>query len=143
MTRFNQALIIGATSLLTLAGCSKTEQPASEISPSPMATASSPAESMQPETADNFKGLMGVVANTRVAVETGDYTKAKQEFKQFEGFWSKVEDGVKEKSSDTYNTIEDAMDQISSEVSASQPDQAKALAALKTLEDSINSASKL
>jgi hypothetical protein len=143
MIRFKQALLIGSISLLALAGCSKPEPQASDAPASPDVVLSSPAESMastSPETTDDFQGLMGVIANTKVAVEAGDYTKAQQEFDQFEGFWSKVEDGVKEKSSDTYNAIEDAMDQLSNEMSAAQPDQANALAALKSLEENVSAA---
>lgn len=80
---------------------------------------------------EGFEGMVSVVANTKAAVDKGDFAAAKTEFAAFEGHWSKVEDGVKTKSADTYKAIEDSMDNVS--IALKSGDKAKALTALQTL----------
>ncbi|KOP22632.1 hypothetical protein AMR41_29615 [Hapalosiphon sp. MRB220] len=145
MKRFNQVLLITAISMLTLVGCKNGEQSATQTSPSATAT---PASATSKKTAtttvkdENFKGLLAVVSNTETAVKAGDFTKAKQEFGKFEDYWSKVEDGVKKKSSKTYNKIEDEADKIQGDLKASTPNKDKVLAALQSLNTDINSVAK-
>jgi hypothetical protein len=90
-------------------------------------------------TSKDFGGLLTVVTNTKTAVEAGDFAKAKTEFGQFEDSWKMVEDGVKAKSADTYDTIESSVDEVNNNLKESQPDQTKLLASLQTLTDSITS----
>ncbi|HEY9642286.1 MAG TPA: hypothetical protein V6C57_17495 [Coleofasciculaceae cyanobacterium] len=165
MIRFNQAIAIGATlGLLTLASCSNsqpsaTTEPASPAasaspaamaspssSPAAMANASPSAMSASPSAMSSmpksgeFGEMATVVSNTTAAVNAGDFAKAQTEIDKFESPWSKVEDGVKAKSSDTYNAIEESVDNIKSALKGA--DKAKALAALKSLGESVNTAAK-
>jgi hypothetical protein len=169
MVRFNRSNVLaaigtaGMVSLLTLTGCSSgADKATSETSPS---TAASPDAMASPSTAaspdamaaspgaspamsgsamsdSKTAGMKQVVASTTAAVEAGDFAKAKTEFGQLEGHWSKIEDGVKEKSSDTYNKIEDTTTAVNSALNEAQPSKDKTLAALKSLDEAIAGADK-
>jgi hypothetical protein len=84
--------------------------------------------------------LTGVVTKTRTAIDAGDFEKAKMEISQFEGAWSKVEDGVKAKSPAAYDAIETSMKDTTGAVNAE--DKPKALAALKALDNAVALAAK-
>lgn len=169
MVRFNRSIAltaigtVGMVSLLALTGCSSADKATSEASPSAMASpdamAASPSASASPDamaaspstspamsgsamSGSKTEGVKQVVASTRTAVEAGDFAKAKTEFEQFEGQWNKIEDGVKEKSSDTYNKIEDTTTAVNSALKESQPSKDKTLAALKSLDEAIAGADK-
>ncbi|MBL1178721.1 DUF4363 family protein [Pantanalinema sp. GBBB05] len=157
MSYTNRLIAIAALCFLALAGCNTGEQantpPASSTAPtaeqsttaqpstSPSATSGktdtkTEASANQP----GFQALTNVVAKTKTAVNAGDFTKAKDEFDQFEDSWSKVEDDVKAKSAKTYDAIEEGMDQTTAAIKAS--DKTKALAALQTLDQNIATAAK-
>lgn len=122
--------------LSALVGCSNTPQRATE----PTASSTAPTtDTAKITSVEGFNSLRNVVTNTKAAVEAGDFAKAKTEFSQFEDSWSQVEDGVKDKSADTYDAIESSVDQINNELKASQPDQNKVLAGLQSLTTDINS----
>lgn len=131
MRRFHILLVVGAVSLLALAGCNRAEQ-----------SAQTPANSAPQEQTNQagFEGLRSVVTNTRSAVQSGDFTKAQTEFGKFEDNWSQVEDGVKAKSQDTYDAIEASMDEVNQGLRAASPDSEKLLTALQSLEANVNSA---
>lgn len=163
--QWKHAVIVGAVSLLALVGCSKKEATVSDTGSS--STASSPAATSSPatttttseaspspdssmgKTASNsatgqtaskgFDGLLEVVSNTKADVQAGDFTKAQNDFNNFETYWSQVEDGVKTKSSESYDAVESSMDKISGELSSNQPNKDKALTELQNLEKTINS----
>lgn len=78
-----------------------------------------------------------MVAKTQAAVDANDFVKAQQEFDQFESVWAPVEDGIKAKSDDSYDAIEQGMDQVSAALRSSQADQA--IAALKAMNNQIQS----
>ncbi|WP_315785547.1 DUF4363 domain-containing protein [Fischerella sp. JS2] len=145
MHRFNQVLLITTISMSFLVGCNNAEQSTTQTSPTATST---PASAISKKTAtttvkdNNFKSLLAIVSNTQTAVKAGDFTKAKQEFDKFEDSWSKVEDGVKKKSSKTYNAIEDEADKIKGDLKASAPNKDKVLAALESLNTNINSVAK-
>ena len=170
MVRFSRSMVlaaigtVGMVSLLALTGCSSSDKTTAEASPSAMAEspsattaspdamaaspgmshaspdamAASPAMSSSAKTA----GMKKVVASTTAAVEAGDFAKAKTEFGTLESQWHPIEDGVKEKSSETYNKIEDTTSAVNSELKASQPNKDKTLAALKSLDEAIAGADK-
>ena len=71
-----------------------------------------------------YPQLLSVLAKTQAAVESNDFAKAQQEFDQFESVWAPVEDGIKAKSDDAYDAIEDGMDQVSFALRSSKSDQA-------------------
>ncbi len=87
-----------------------------------------------------FTGLTGAIAATKAAVETSDFTKAKIEVAKFEGYWSKIEDGVKAKSPAAYDAIETSMQSVKKAVDSS--DKTKALNALKSFGSAVTTAAK-
>lgn len=139
MFSFKRIFIITTVSFLALVGCNNAEksstEPSSTAKPAAQTTTSAAGKT-------DFKGLQGVVSNTKAAVEAGNITKAKSEFGKFEGYWSKVEDGVKAKSPTAYKTIEDNADEIQSSLKASAPNKQKVLTALQSLDKNITSVAK-
>jgi len=133
-------LIIASISLLTLVGCNKPEQAATETTP---ATTSNSTEKVpgQKSTVSNA-GLLAVVSKTKTAVKAGNFVQAKKEFDKFEDAWKEVEDGIKAKSRNNYEAVEKSMDEISGELKAAKPQKDKLLASLQLLEKTINAISK-
>jgi hypothetical protein len=135
MSRF-QSLLVGSLFLLGLGSCGTPEASVPEKSAAPVKT----------ETASNpaagFVALQSVTAKTTTAVTAGKFDQAKTEFEKFEDSWKTVEDGVKVKSSKTYTAVEDGLDAMNGELKNKQPDKAKMLAALKSLNQSIATISK-
>ncbi|MEA5531518.1 DUF4363 domain-containing protein [Dolichospermum sp. UHCC 0684] len=140
MKSFKPMLIIASISLLTLVGCNKPEQAATETTP---ATTSNSTEKVpgQKSTAGNT-GLLAVVSKTKTAVKAGNFVQAKKEFDKFEDAWKEVEDGIKAKSRNNYDAVEKSMDEISGEFKAAKPQKDKLLASLQSLEKTINAISK-
>ncbi|MEI3649448.1 DUF4363 domain-containing protein [Anabaena sp. AL09] len=140
MKSFKPMLIIASISLLTLVGCNKPEQAATETTP---ATTSNSTEKVpgQKSTAGNT-GLLAVVSKTKTAVKAGNFVQAKKEFDKFEDAWKEVEDGIKAKSRNNYEAVEKSMDEISGELKAAKPQKDKLLASLQSLEKTINAISK-
>lgn len=138
MNRPSFVLIIGAISLLSLVGCNSDKVADTQTSPEASQGSSVGATGSQ----SGFNSLLGVVSNTKAAVEAGNFAKAKDEFNKFEGNWNKVEDGVKAKSPTSYKAIEDNADQVNGELKASTPNKAKVLTALQSLQKNINSVTK-
>lgn len=150
MIRFDRRLVlVAAVSGLTLFGCGQPQNTASSSAPETSTAANSaPTQSTSTQTAisaanPEFEGLRTVINNTRTDVNAGNFEKAKSNFSQLEGHWSKVEDGVKAKSSDTYNAIEDTTDKVNEGLKANQPNKDEVLSALSTLETNVNNAAKL
>jgi len=139
MKNFKPMLIIGSISLLTLVGCNKPEQAATETTPA--ATNSTEKAPGKKSTADNA-GLLAVVSKTKTAVTSGNFVQAKKEFDKFEDVWKEVEDGIKAKSRDNYDAVEKSMDEISGELKAAKPQKDKLITALQSLEKTIKTISK-
>jgi hypothetical protein len=126
-------------SIMASAGCSSqpSASTAPTVNPNEPAVISSPVANPSPSAANgDLTALTAVVNNTRTAVEAGDGTKAEAEFEQFETAWKPVEDGIKDKNPKAYEAIEEAMDSVSEQLGGNL-DQAKALAALSSLDGAI------
>lgn len=136
--RFSHVLVIGSISILALVGCSNANQGTTQTSPTANNSSSSGTA-----TQEGYKSLLGVVSNTKAAVEAGDFTKAKAEFNNFEKNWKQVEDGVKVKSPDSYKNIEDSLNQVNREFRGSQLNKQNVLAALQSLGATISSVATL
>lgn len=136
MKRLYIVLIVGILSAFTLAGCSKTEQSATEQQPTATSTESS-ASNTEQTPAKGVSGLSSVVSNTKTAVEAGDFPKAKQEFDKFEDVWKTIEDGIKTKSPASYKAIEDSLDKVTAELKGTAPNKEKVMTELKSLDKSI------
>jgi hypothetical protein len=135
MSRF-QSLLVSSLLLLGLGSCGTTEASVPE----------KPAAPVKTETASNpaagFAALQSVTEKTTTAVNAGKIDQAKTEFEKFEDSWKTVEDGVKAKSSKTYTAVEEGLDTMNGEFKNKQPDKAKMLSALKSLNETIATASK-
>ncbi|MCU0569959.1 MAG: DUF4363 family protein [Oculatellaceae cyanobacterium Prado106] len=143
MNRSPRLIAVGLVGLLALSGCAATEQASTDAANSVIESTNgtiAAAKDKVTGAVEGFQSLTDVVTQTQVAVNAGDFPKAQAEFAKFEGFWSRVEDSVKAKSPDAYRAIEDSMTSVMNGLKSSQKDQA--LAALKTLGDSIIAAAK-
>ncbi|MBH8575441.1 DUF4363 family protein [Nostocaceae cyanobacterium CENA369] len=140
MKRLIYIIPVTAISLLTLVGCNNAQQSSTQTPATTETTGGKTVSATPGTTQGGFQPLVSVVSNTKTAVTAGNFNKAQQEFDKFENSWSKVEDGVKAKSSKTYNTIEDTATQVKSAIKAK--DKAKALNGLQTLDTNIATVSK-
>ncbi|WP_009633283.1 hypothetical protein [Synechocystis sp. PCC 7509] len=133
---FNKVLIIGAIGIFALTGCNNAET-----------TQSSPGESSPSPVSASFgagyPGVLAVVSATTAAVKAGDYAQGKTEFAKFEDNWKPVEDGIKAKSKDNYNAIEESLDKINGEFKNSNPNQEIILTGLQSIQTTISKTSKL
>jgi high-affinity Fe2+/Pb2+ permease len=132
-------LAIGLVSLLALTSCNKAEQATTPAVKS-VTDVTSAVKDKVDGAVSGFTNLTGVVTNTKAAVDAGDFGKAKTEFGKFEGFWAKVEDGVKSKSPAAYDAIETNVKSVEKAVASA--DKAKATDALKALGTAIVTATK-
>lgn len=121
--RFKSTLLLCTISLLSLAACGQPQASTSTTTePSPVVASPATESATAPQTA--YPELLAVVTNTQTAVKANDFAKAQQEFDQFESVWSPVEDGIKAKSSDSYDAIENDMDQVNAALKAANAEQA-------------------
>ena len=138
MARFNQILVISALTLLALTGCdSQASTP--KTSPAEIPTATAVSTSDKAASPAKYAELLGVVTNTKAAVQTGNFAKAKTEFDKFENAWKKVEDGIKAKSRKSYDAVEETTEKVMAELKKSKPNKDQVLAQLQSLEKTINS----
>jgi hypothetical protein len=135
MSRF-QALMVSSLLLFGLGSCGTTEASAPEKSAPAVKTETSA------NSAAGFAALKSVTEKTTTAVTAGKFEQAKTEFGKFEDSWKTVEDGVKAKSSKTYDAVEEGLDAVNGELKNKQPDKAKMLTALKSLTQNIATAAK-
>ncbi len=131
MNRFYAALLGGLSTLL-LVSCGS-----SPSTPQAAAPASAPPASpaAAKPTAAGFMALQKVINQTKTAVEAGNFEQAQVAFDKFEPAWKTVEDGVKAKSSATYEAIEDGMDAVNKGIKGKSKEQV--LEALKTIAKSL------
>jgi hypothetical protein len=140
MKSFKPILIIASISLLTLVGCNNAEKATTETTPGETPTSTTTVPEKTSTTGNS--GLLTVVSKTKTAVKSGNFVQAKKEFDKFEDVWKEVEDGIKAKSRDNYDAIEESMDEISGELKAAKPEKNKLLGSLESLEKTINAVSK-
>ncbi|MEH2077792.1 MAG: DUF4363 domain-containing protein [Nostoc sp.] len=140
MKRVIYIIPVVAISLLTLVGCNSDQKSTTQTPATTETTAATTVSKTPVATQGGFDTLVGVVSNTKTAVQAGKFDTAQQEFNKFENAWSKVEDGVKTKSSKTYNVIEDTATQVKGSLKAK--DKAKSLKGLQTLNTNIATVSK-
>jgi putative protein kinase ArgK-like GTPase of G3E family len=134
------ALVLSSIALLSLTGCNSPSKPVATEQPaqSPTMTASSATDATAPA-GGGYPTLLSVVEKTQAAVDQKDFAKAKQEFDQFETAWQPVEDGIKEKSSKTYDDVEQDMEAVMKALNGEKAEEATA--ALKAMDAHIQSAS--
>ncbi|MBN3890618.1 MAG: DUF4363 domain-containing protein [Nostoc sp.] len=129
-------------SLLALVGCNSPEQATTQTTPAVTPNASSATSAPPTTSTTGNSSLLTIVSKTKAAVTSGNFVQAKKEFDKFEDSWKEVEDGIKVKSRNNYETIETNMDQVTEELKASKPQKDKLLTALQSLEKTITAVSK-
>ncbi len=137
MKRFKVISTVVGISLLALVGCTNPEQATIQNTPNG-SVASAPATTST--TGNN--SLLIIVSKTKTAVQSGDFVQAKKEFDKFEDAWKEVEDGIKAKSRNNYETIETNLDEVTGELKASKPQKEKLMKELQSLEKTIIVVSK-
>lgn len=139
--KFFQYSTLFCLALLVLTSCGSKEstptaQTQTSVAPSALPVPSTPAAM----SAAGIPALQRVTSNTILAVQAGDFPKAKAEFSKFEDSWKTVEDGVKKKSPSTYEAIEANMDKVQEALKSS--DKPKSFAALQALGQQLTAATK-
>jgi hypothetical protein len=75
-----------------------------------------------------------VLGQTEKFVKANQFDKANETYKDFDPkYWEKIEDGVKEKSKETYKQVEDGMPDIANNLKAPKPNAAKTIASIQSL----------
>ena len=143
MHRFTLSLTVSVAILLALTGCTPSSTPT--VSTAPTASAKPQTESpSQPIAAStdvkkSLVKLRGYVTGATNATKTSDFAKAKQEFKEFKEGWEQLEQPLKAKSKDTYQTMEKEVEGLSENLlESAKPDQGKVVAKLAFLGETID-----
>ncbi len=144
MARLNQILVASAVTLLALTGCGGAQEASTPTKTSPAETPAASAVSTSDKAASPASNaeLLSVVTNTKAAVQTGNFAKAKTEFDKFENAWKKVEDGIKKTSPKSYDAVEETTEKVMTELKKSKPSKDQVLAQLQSLEKTIGSIPK-
>jgi hypothetical protein len=145
MAHFKQIIAaVGAIALLT--SCQPASPPDAAGAPPDAPPGAPPpgappagAPGNAPVTAE-FQELAGVISRTKAAIDSGDFAKTGEEFKQFDGAWQKVKAGVEAKSPEMVKAIEDAQKNLTAAIKAGEKE--KMLQSLKILGDSVLAAGK-
>jgi hypothetical protein len=141
-------LTIGSISLLTLTGCGGTGSGVADSGAKPAKDATGVVlkdsiDSVRDKVngaASGFTSLNQVVSNTKTAVDADDFAKATAELSKFNGFWAKVEDGVRTKAPEAYGAIESNVK--AAETAIKSADKAQATSALEALSAAVATATK-
>ena len=141
MKSFQLMSSVAGISLIALLGCNNPEQPTTQTTPAVTPNASAASPPATTSTTSN-SSLLTIVSKTKAAVTSGNFVQAKKEFDKFEDAWKEVEDGIKVKSRNNYETIETNMDRVTGELKASKPQKEKLLTTLQSLEKTITAVSK-
>jgi ribosomal protein S20 len=139
-------LLLASVSVFNIVGCANNTISATPVeSPSAVSVISPVAaklsSSSSPGKPFGFADLKGVVRSTKNAIEDGKLDDAKTEFAKFEAAWQPVEDGVRSKSADNYQAVEEAAKSVESEL-ANKQDKRALLTSLQKLNQIIDKISK-
>ena len=140
MRRFTLSVTASATILLALTGCTSSSTPtASTASAKPQTENSSQPIAASTDVKQSLGKLRGYVTGATNATKTGDFAKAKQEFKEFKEGWEQLEQPLKAKSKDTYQTMEKEVEGLSENLlESAKPDQGKVVSKLAFLGETID-----
>ena len=123
----------GILGLMTLVGCS--QSPTAKPPEAPTAETSNPIAKAQTVAEGAYPQLLVVVTDTQDAVNAQNFDQAKTKFATFEDVWASVEDGIKERAPDSYDAIEEDMNQVNAALASAKTDTT--IAALQTMADHI------
>lgn len=126
---------VAVLGLVTLGGCNQSVTTKTAPPQEPTAETSNPIAEAQGVAEGSYPQLLAVVTKTQDAVNAQNLDQAKTEFVTFEDAWAGVEDGIKERSPDSYEAIEDDMNQVNGALTSANTE--KTIAALQTMADHI------
>ncbi|MGC1524546.1 MAG: hypothetical protein WA783_00710 [Phormidesmis sp.] len=134
--------VAGTLSLFTLVGCGSSSTPTAtlpaETTPTATTSEATPSTNQSVPTGE-LSAMSMQVAETKAAVEAGDFDTAKTASSSIEDAWNQVEDGVKDKDKTAYDAIETHLDATNSSLKGSSPDAKAVLGHLTELESAIAS----
>ncbi len=135
---FLKLSLVGTLGLFSLTGCN-TATPEAQVSAAAPVT-----ETSQPAVADTsgLDTMAKLVADTKAAVESDDWTTAKVLGGQIEGDWKDVEDGIKDTNKTAYDAVEIHLDGLNSALKEATPDKAMVLGHLSELATTLGSVSQ-
>lgn len=131
--------VIGALLLLSLVSCNTPQSSETASAPSESSAAQSSPAARTADAKATLVEMQQVLTQTGEAVKASDFDKARATYKDFdEKYWEPIEDGVKEKSADTYKQVEEGMTAVSNNLKASQPNPTKTIAAIESLNKTLS-----
>lgn len=142
MRHFHKLLIVVPMSFIALVGCSQAEQASKEVQNAAEPAAKVATSTVKEAAGEGINGLLGAVAKTKAAVQSGEFETAKKEFTSFEKIWKTAEAGVKTASGDKYDTIVKTVGEIKGLMKESKPNKDKVLSALQSLTKNLKPGSK-
>lgn len=134
-------LLCGSLLVMTVNSCANKPAPVENSTATPETSTTSTAKESTTNKAAGFTALQVVISSTKKAVEAGKLDAAKTELAKFEDSWKIVEDGVKAKSAQDYQAIEDGVESVQTGIAKKQSKDAL-LASLQKLSQSVDKASK-
>jgi high-affinity iron transporter len=113
---------------------------ASASDPTFAARAALPAASQQDAAAlaQGLRALNDFAALAQTALANGDVVAARAAYSQFDDGWEAIEDGVRDRSRDSYRSIEDAMSDADRALRNNPVDATQATALLGELQNRVN-----
>ena len=90
---------------------------------------------------DNLLAMKDALAKTNTAVEASDFSNAKTSFSEARQTWYQFGGSVKEKSADSYQTLDQGVKNINTALNQAEPAQDTLMTDLETLTSEINSVS--
>lgn len=86
---------------------------------------------------DNLLGMKDTVGQTLTAVKSGDFTTAQTEFGKLQTSWSKIEGDIKTISTESHQNIQADINNVASDLQASNPDKTQLTEDLENLTGSL------
>lgn len=102
------------------------------------ATPPAAAQGDNAQLAQGLNALNGFAANSQNLLAQGDIAGARAAYNQFDTGWEAIEDGVRDRSRDAYQRIEDAMNDVYTALNANPVDAARATTLLGELQSRVS-----
>lgn len=118
-----------------------TETAANTETGAPIGGVETPESTDNAEAANNLLAMKDALAETNTAVESNDYSTAKTSFLTARQTWFKFGGIVKDKSADSYQTLDQGIKTVNTALNQPDPEQNTLLTDLETLTSELNSVS--
>ena len=108
----------------------------------PIGGAETPASTDQTQTfTNNLLAMQDALAKTNTAVESNDFSTAKTSFSEARQTWFKFGGIVKEKSADSYQTLDQGVNTVNTALNQTEPTQDSLLSELQTMTSELDAVS--